>query len=148
MPEKDLAHEMACNCLMGRARLLARVLTGIYEEHLRPFGLKASQLNLLLVVAQAGPVRRSEIGRVIHLDASTLTRNLAVMLSNGWIEEVQDHADGRGLPLAVTKSGEALLAEVVPVWRKAQQRAQELLGADGTSVLMDVSNSLLGAAPS
>lgn len=148
MPENRLAHEMACNCLMGRARLLARVLTGIYEEQLRPFGLKASQLNLLIVVAQAGPLRRSEIGRAIHLDASTLTRNLAVMLSNGWIEEVQDHADGRGQPLRITKSGDALLAEVAPVWRKAQQKAQELLGADGTSVLMDVSNSLLGAAPS
>ena len=104
MPENRLAHEMACNCLMGRARLLARVLTGIYEEQLRPFGLKASQLNLLMVVAQAGPLRRSEIGRVIHLDASTLTRNLPVMLSNGWIEEVQDR--GRpGLALAVTKRG-------------------------------------------
>ena len=148
MPENRLANEMACNCLMGRARLLARVLTGLYEEQLRPFGLKASQLNLLLVVAQAGPVRRSEIGRVIHLDASTLTRNLAVMLTNGWIEEVRDGADGRGLPLAATKKGEALLAEVAPVWRKAQQRAAELLGAEGTSVLMDVSNGLLGAAPS
>jgi DNA-binding MarR family transcriptional regulator len=148
MLENRLAQEMACNCLMGRARLLARVLTGIYEEQLRPFGLKASQLNLLVVVAQAGPIRRTEIGRVIHLDASTLTRNLAVMLTNGWIEEVQDHADGRGLPLQLTKSGEALLAEIAPVWRKAQQRAQELLGANGTSVLMDVSNGLLGAAPS
>ncbi len=148
MPENRLAHEMACNCLMGRARLLARVLTGLYEEQLRPFGLKASQLNLLIVVAQAGPLRRSEIGRVIHLDTSTLTRNLAVMLGNGWIEEVQDHADGRGLPLQITKSGEALLAQVAPVWRKAQAKAQDLLGPDGTSALMDVSNSLLGAPPS
>jgi DNA-binding MarR family transcriptional regulator len=147
MNENRLADEMACNCLMGRARLLARVVTGIYEEQLRPFGLKASQLNLLVVVAQAGPVRRSDIGRVIHLDASTLTRNLAVMLTNGWIEEVQDHADGRGLPLQLTKSGQALLAEIAPVWRKAQQRAQEVLGANGTSVLMDVSNGLLGTAP-
>ena len=147
MTENRLADEMACNCLMGRARLLARVVTGIYEEQLRPFGLKASQLNLLVVVAQAGPVRRSDIGRVIHLDASTLTRNLAVMLTNGWIEEVQDHADGRGLPLQLTKSGQALLAEIAPVWRKAQQRAQEVLGANGTSVLMDVSNGLLGTAP-
>ena len=147
MNENRLADEMACNCLMGRARLLARVVTGIYEEQLRPFGLKASQLNLLVVVAQAGPVRRSDIGRVIHLDASTLTRNLAVMLTNGWIEEVQDHADGRGLPLQLTKSGQALLAEIAPVWRKAQQRAQEVLGANGSSVLMDVSNGLLGTAP-
>ena len=127
MTENHLADEMACNCLMGRARLVARVVTGIYEEQLRPFGLKASQLNLLVVVAQAGPIRRSDIGRVIHLDASTLTRNLAVMLANGWVEEVQDHADGRGLPLAAYEEAGGLLAEIAPVWRKAQQRAQEVL---------------------
>ncbi len=131
---------------MGRARLVARVITGIYEEQLRPFGLKASQLNLLVVVAQAGPIRRNEIGRLIHLDASTLTRNLQVILSNGWNEEVQDGADGRGLPLRLTKRGEALLAQVAPVWRKAQQKTEELLGANGASVLMAVSDSLLGAA--
>ncbi len=145
MLKKSLVDEMACNCLMGRTRLVARVITGIYEEHLRPFGLKASQLNLLVVVAQEGPVRRAEIGRFIHLDASTLTRNLQVMLANGWIEEAQDQADGRGLPLRVSTSGEALLAEVAPAWRKAQRSARELLGAAGTSVLVDVSSGLLGA---
>ena len=50
-------------------------------------------------------MRRSEIGRVIHLDASTLTRNLAVMLTNGWIEEVQDHADGAASPCGYEERG-------------------------------------------
>lgn len=146
MPQKGLADEMARNCLMGRARLMARIITGIYEQQLRPFGLKASQLNLLVVVAQEGPIRRNEIGRFIHLDVSTLTRNLQVMLTNGWIEEAQDYSDGRGLPLQITKSGESLLADVAPAWRKAQRRTRELLGAEGTSVLMDVSKALLGTA--
>jgi DNA-binding MarR family transcriptional regulator len=144
MRRSDLVDEMACNCLMGRARLLARVITGTYEEQLRPFGLKASQLNLLVVVAQEGPIRRNDIGRFIRLDASTLTRNLQVMLTNSWVEEVQDHSDGRGLPLQITKIGEGLLAEVAPAWRRAQQHTRDLLGADRTSVLMDMSNALLG----
>ncbi|MGD0639611.1 MAG: MarR family winged helix-turn-helix transcriptional regulator [Roseiarcus sp.] len=146
MLEKRLVDEIACNCLMGRARLVARVVTGIYEEELRPFGLKASQLNLLVVVAQVGPVRRSEVGRILRLDASTLTRNLQVMLTNGWIEEAQDQTDGRGLPLQIAQRGAALLADVAPAWRQAQRRARDLLGAEGSTVLTEVSNGLLGAA--
>lgn len=145
MADKHIIDDMACNCLMGRARLVARVITGVYDEVLLPFGLKASQLNLLVVVAQEGPVRRADIGRLLHLDRSTLTRNLQVMLNNDWITEVQDHSDARGLPIRLTTKGAALLAEVAPAWRKAQQRAEALLGDHGISVLKKVSGSLLGA---
>ena len=146
MASKDVVSEMACGCLMGRARLLTRVLTGMYDDELRPFGLKATQLNLLVVVAQLGPVRRTEIGRMIHLDPSTLTRNLQVMLSNGWIEELPDDVDGRGLPLQVTRRGRSLLEQVAPAWKKAQGKAEKLLGADGSALLRNLSSGLFGTA--
>lgn len=144
MASRNVIDEMAGGCLMGRARLLTRVLTGMYDDELRPFGLKATQLNLLVVVAQLGPVRRIEIGRMIHLDPSTLTRNLQVMLSNGWIEEVADDEDGRGLPLRVTKRGKALLEEVSPAWKRAQGKAEKLLGSDGAALLRRLSSGLFG----
>ncbi|KAF0228291.1 MAG: MarR family transcriptional [Beijerinckiaceae bacterium] len=147
MPKEDMISNMAGSCLMGRARLLTRVLTGIYDDELRPFGLKATQLNLLVVVAQLGPVRRIEIGRMIHLDPSTLTRNLQVMLNNGWIEEVADDEDGRGLPLQATRPGMTLLEKVSPAWECAQGKAGRLLGADGAALLRKLSSGLFGTAP-
>lgn len=144
MASKNVIGDMASDCLMGRARLLTRVLTGMYDDELRPFGLKATQLNLLVVVAQLGPVRRIEIGRMIHLDPSTLTRNLQVMLSNGWIEEVADDEDGRGLPLQATQRGKALLESVSPAWNRAQRKAEKLLGTDGATLLRKLSSELFG----
>ncbi|MDE2014474.1 MAG: winged helix-turn-helix transcriptional regulator [Alphaproteobacteria bacterium] len=144
MAIRDVADEIAEGCLMGRARVLTRVLTGIYDEALRPFGIQGSQLNLLVVVAKMGPVRRAEIGKLIHLERSTLTRNLQVMLSNGWIEEVMDDADGRGLPLQVTLKGRHLLESLGPAWKGAQRKARKLLGEDGTRLLIDVSGALIG----
>jgi DNA-binding MarR family transcriptional regulator len=143
MPQRDSIDEIACECLMGRARLLMRVLTGMYDDALRPFGLKASQLNLLVVVAQVGPLRRSEIGKLIHLDASTLTRNLQVMLTNGWIEEVEDGDDARGLPLRATTRGKTLLQSVHPAWRDAQARARKILGERGADALLKMSGDLI-----
>lgn len=143
--DKCIIDHIACDCLLGRARLLNRVLTGIYDEELRPFGLKATQLNLLVVVAKVGPTRRSDIGKLLRLDPSTLTRNLKIMLANGWIEEVADGEDGRGSPLQVTVQGRALLDQIGPAWRKAQDRARKLLGEEGAALLLKLAANTSGA---
>jgi DNA-binding MarR family transcriptional regulator len=127
---------------MMRARLVSRVITGIYDNVLRPFGIQASQLNLLVFVAKCGPIRRKELGSLLHLDSSTLTRNLRVMETNGWIEEVQAGSDGRGFPVRISRKGEAVVAKAAPAWKIAQRRASELLGSAGKSTLMNVSQEL------
>ena len=104
------------------------MLTGIYDDALRPFGIKASQLNLLVVVVQMGPIRRAEIGKLIHLDPSTLTRNLQVMLTNGWIEDMVDGEDGRGLPLQATAKGRICLKSLGPAWNGAQRTGPQASG--------------------
>lgn len=132
---KDHIDQIACECLLSRARKLDRVLTGIYDAELRPFGLKASQLNLLVLVAKAGPIRRIEIGKRLHLGPSTLTRNLKIMLTNGWIQESEDGKDGRGLPVQITLQGRDLLNQIGPSWRRAQTRTEKFLGDDGATLL-------------
>jgi DNA-binding MarR family transcriptional regulator len=135
--------QIGCECLLSRARLLNRVLTGIYDDELRAFGLKATQLNLLVVVARIGPVRRIDLGKRLHLDPSTLTRNLKIMLTNGWVEEIIDGEDGRGSPLQVTTKGRDLLHQIVPSWRKAQDRTQRLIGDNGATLLRKLAGNLI-----
>ncbi len=130
-----LIDQIACECLLMRVRKLDRMLTGIYDAALRPFGLKASQTNLLVLIAKAGPIRRIEIGKRLRLDPSTLTRNLKIMLTNGWIKEIDDGEDGRGLPVEITAQGHDLLTQIGPAWRKAQTRTEKFLGEDGATLL-------------
>jgi len=131
----DVIDQIASECLLVRVRKLNRVLTGIYDAELRPFGLKASQLSLLVLVTKAGPIRRIEIGKILHLDPSTLTRNLKIMLTNGWIQEIADGEDGRGFPVQITAQGRDLVNQIGPSWRKAQTRTEKFLGGDGTTLL-------------
>ena len=135
MKQNKALEPMGYECLLSCTRLLTRVLTGIYDNELRAFGLKATQLNLLAVVARIGPVRRIDIGKRLHLDPSTLTRNLKIMLTNGWIKEITDGEDGRGSPLQVTTKGRDLLHQIVPSWQKAQDRTQRLIGDNGATLL-------------
>jgi DNA-binding MarR family transcriptional regulator len=131
----EIIDQIAQECLLMRVRKLDRVLTSIYDAELRPFGLKASQTNLLVLVAKAGPLRRIEIGKRLCLDPSTLTRSLKIMLTNGWIQEIADGEDGRGLPVQITVQGRDLLNQIGPSWRKAQTRTEKFLGDDGATLM-------------
>jgi DNA-binding MarR family transcriptional regulator len=142
--DNGIIDQIGCDCLLSRARVLNRVLTGIYDDELRSFGLKATQLNLLVAVARVGPVRRIDIGKRLHLDPSTLTRNLKIMLTHGWIEEIIDGEDGRGSPLQVTTKGRDLLHQIVPSWRKAQDRTQKLIGDNGATLLRKLAANMIG----
>src|ERR1700751_4580337 len=132
---QTIADEVARECVMTRWRTANRVLAAVYDEELRPFGLKSSQLSLLVAVTKAGPVRRIELGRLMSLDPSTLTRNLAVMLKRGWIKEVPDDGDQRGAPLQTTATGRKLLQRIAPAWHRAQSRAKKILGSAGVDLI-------------
>jgi len=142
--DNGIIDQIKCECLFSRARILNRVLTGIYDHELRPFGLKATQLNLLVAVAKVGPIRRIDIGKRLHLDPSTLTRNLKIMLVNGWVEERANGEDGRGLPLQVTAQGRNLLNQIGPSWQKAQDRTQKLIGDAGATLLRKLTANMIG----
>ncbi|TLY27213.1 MAG: MarR family transcriptional regulator [Nitrospirae bacterium] len=144
--DKDIIDRIAHECLLMRVRKLDRVLTSIYDAELRPFGLKASQTNVVVLIAKAGPIRRIEIGRRLHLDPSTLTRNLKIMLINGWIQEIADGEDGRGLPVQITVQGRALLNQIGPSWRKAQTRTEKFLGAAGATLMRKLAENSIDPA--
>lgn len=141
---KGLIDQMVRECLLSRTRMLNRVVTGIYDDELRSFGLKATQLNLLALLVRVGPIRRIDIGKHLHLDPSTLTRNLRVMLTNGWIEEIADGEDGRGLPLQATVQGRDLVNQVGPAWRKAQDRVHKLIGDSGATLMRKLAANMSG----
>ena len=105
------------------------------ENEMRSFGLKPSQLGLLVAVARAAPARRIDLGKRLSIDPSTLTRNLAVMLKQGWIEETPDEQDQRSARLKITPKGRRLLESIAPAWTRAQTRAKQMLGSDGAALL-------------
>lgn len=139
----DLFDELSAECLMGRVRMLSRFVTRLFDDELRPFGLKANQFNLLVVIAKFGPIRRADIGRLIHADASTMTRNLRSLIVQKWIEEVDVEEDQRGSSLRMTASGRKLLEEAAPAWRRAQAATMALLGESGVSAVRGTAARLL-----
>jgi len=138
----DVVGEVTRHCLMTRTRRISRVITSIYDQALRPHGLNAPQFSLLVLVAKLGGASRAEIGRANFQERSTLTRNLALLLAQGWVEETVSEAGGRSRPIIISKAGRELLASASPAWRAAQVEAKQLLGAEGAAAIVGVADSI------
>jgi len=134
--------EFASTCLLMRARLASRVLTAVYDDELREFGLNSPQFSLLVVIHRIGPASRAEIGRYHHQDRSTLTRNLKILIAEGWVQESPDSAGGRARPMVLTEAGVDLLQKVRPAWQKAQEKAKAVLGDTNVAALDDIAKRL------
>ncbi len=145
-PKKKKAPEdvIAEQCLAVRLRMLNRVVTNLYEEELRSFGLTASQMNILVVAAKMEVARPSEVCQYLQLSASTLSRNLERMKARGWLAAIPDQ-DGRAQPFRVTREGRKLLAKTKPAWDRAQRRVKTLLGPEGTQAIYQMADRLLSA---
>jgi DNA-binding MarR family transcriptional regulator len=138
----DITNEITRNCLLTRTRRISRIITGIYDEEYRPFGVNAPQVSLLVMISRLGSASRAEIGRQNNQDRSTLTRNLQLMISNGWIEEVPHEEGGRKRAIVLTKAGKKLLSDVTPAWRAAQRRGKALLGESGAAAIKSIADGL------
>ncbi len=135
-------------CLCASLRRTTRAVTQLYEQALRPLGLRgASQFTILQVLERAGEITQGDLGELLAMDSTTLSRTLHVMLRNGWIAERQGE-DRRQRCLRLAKSGRALLARATPAWEETQSRLARSLGDKAWHALFTITNELTSLAAS
>jgi DNA-binding MarR family transcriptional regulator len=66
---------------------------------------------LLHTVAAEGPLRASALAASVQADLSTVSRQVAVLVSRGLLERQADQHDGRASLLALTEAGRAAVAQ-------------------------------------
>lgn len=137
----SLASDQMGDGVLVRVRLLSKAVTAIYDDKLRSFGISSAQFSLLRAI-YGKPTTRTQIARLRRLNKSTLTRDLKAVFSAGWIHEVPEGANGRTRPIALTSAGEELLSNAQQAWLAAQIQAEALLGQDGWSTLMSITDRI------
>ena len=135
----DAIPQLPCTC--ATLRRAARALTQFYEEALRPAGLRSSQLTLLQVLARAGEVTQGEIGHILAMDSTTLTRTLAIMSRRGWIAKHRGK-DRREWRFRLAPAGKARLEAALPRWEQVQERLRQRLGRERWNALLKLADEL------
>ena len=139
-PDPDVVR-VADDCLAIRVRLINRVISAIYDEALRPHGIKISQANLLVAIAHRGTVRPADLCRLIRIEKSTLSRDVEVLKRQGWVES-DPPAGGRNQALRLTEQGRDLIRTLLPGWEQAQERARQCLGDAGAAEIHAIAHRL------
>jgi DNA-binding MarR family transcriptional regulator len=121
-------------CTNFRLRQLVRAVARHYDAELALAGLKGTQYSLLSHVASLGPVQPAELAHRMGLDASTLSRNLRVLIDQGWVVQGPG-GDARSRSVQVTPAGRAKHAEGRRHWKKAQLALNARLGEPQVAAL-------------
>jgi len=126
-------------------RRTSRALTQLYEQALRPVGIRATQFTILQVLSLAGEVSQGQLGEMLAMDSTTLTRTLAIMCRHGWIAECRKE-DRRERWLSLAKTGETQLNRALPAWEKVQSHLRNELGEQVWKSLMQLTNQVTNLA--
>ena len=90
-------------------------------------GLTLSQWRILALVGAAGQTRLSELAKIAALDKGLLSRNLKVLVADGFVQSEQDEIDHRVQHLGLTKKGQALFEATLPKMRERQRHLRATL---------------------
>jgi DNA-binding MarR family transcriptional regulator len=113
----------------------------LYDDALRPVGLRATQFTILQVLSRAGEVSQCELGQILAMDSTTLTRTLRIMSRERWIAERRGK-DRRERRLRLSKTGRDQFNRALPPWEKAQAQLGRQLGDERWCHLLKLSNEV------
>ncbi|TFH24411.1 MAG: MarR family transcriptional regulator [Myxococcales bacterium] len=137
---------IADQCIAVRLRMLNRVITGVYDEAIRPLGVTAGQVNILVTVETLGKPRQADVGRGLYMEKSTLSRNVERLRRKGWLE-VTEQGEDHARHLAVTARGRTVIDRAMPLWEKAQTQARRIIGTAGEDALRAAADGLWKGEP-
>jgi DNA-binding MarR family transcriptional regulator len=106
--------------------------------------MNPTQFTLLQFLSRFGEVAQGELGELLAIDTTTLTRTLEPLRKSGWVR-VRAGDDRRERRWSLTAAGDRQRAEAAPHWEAAQARLRARLGTSRfqslLSELADVAES-------
>ena len=147
-PKKSNAPPLRTACTCGSLRKASRRISQFYDTALAPAGIKSTQFSILSEVERGsivGPVTMSELASTMVMDRSTLGHNLRPLERDDLVVLRQARHDGRKRYVELTVKGRSLLPRAWRLWRRAENRFEEIFGRDPAAelraVLLNIANN-------
>jgi len=128
--------EIGRSCACFNLRRAARAITRLYDDFLRPSGLRTTQYSVLMAAKAKGPVALTKLAELTVTERTTLARNLTILEKRGFIR-IEPGSDLRERQVTITEEGQDALVTAIPLWQAAQEHIENGLGADRMDSLMD-----------
>ena len=142
---RKLAHANA-SCACFNLRRATRAVTQLYDDALRPSGLRVTQFSLLVILQSNGSLSISELATHSGTDRTTLTRNAALLQAEGLVK-IDSGADARVRLVSLTSAGLRAVEDAYPRWAAVQEILMKQVGSDVVTRLLRDLTSLSYRVP-
>lgn len=142
-PEDIQTAVLRCTCF--NLRKAARAVTQMYDEFLRPAGLRSTQFSLLMLIRGLGPIRITDLAEQAVMDRTTLKRNVELLEREGLVR-VEAGEDARVREVRLTRAAEDRLARALPLWQRAHAHVTGELGQGRADRLLSDLSAAVGIA--
>ena len=119
--------EMTRTCADFNLRRATRLVSQAFDHALKPTGLKITQFSLLVAAFLNENLILHKLARVMGMDRTTLSRNLAILEQKGLVVLGRGD-DRREVRVQLTPAGLAAMEKAAPLWHQTQQRITASLG--------------------
>jgi MarR family transcriptional regulator for hemolysin len=99
--------------------LASRAFTRVAEARLRPLGLGAAHMPVLLALTEHGSLTQKELARITQVKQPTAAALLHRMEAAGLVVRTPDSRDGRATLVSLTERGTSLLPVALDQRRQA-----------------------------
>src|SRR5438445_6408619 len=87
-PKNGPDRERLSPCVCSTLRMVSRAVTQLYDDVLRPSGLRVTQFSILAAIARLGEANLRQLEHMLAINQTTLTRSLNLLERDGVIERV------------------------------------------------------------
>ncbi len=134
--DEDRCAYILADCACLNLRKASRAITQMYDEALKPTGLRSTQLPVLVTLVSAGQTTVNYLAEDLVMDRTSLSRLLRPLVAGGLIEMAPGR-DRRTRELSITAAGSQRVAAAFPMWDRVQNIVLDRLGQRRLQDLID-----------
>ena len=125
-------------CYCTNLRRSANTISIYYDHALKDTGLTAAQYHLLVNLMRLESANITNWAQYVGLERSTMVRNVKTLERQNLIELTK----GSGKTFTLSAYGGKVLEQAIPLWEKAQDEIEEILGKEDVEAILRISEKL------
>lgn len=132
--------KLLSECALFDIQRASRVVTSLYNAHLRSAGISIAQWSLLRNIAAMAPVSVGRLAEALAMERTSVTRLVEPLVDLGWVRSSSGE-DRRIRNLELTPNGMAKVRAGGKYWRAAQRELLATLGEGRWRTMRDALRS-------
>lgn len=144
--ERSDVEEVRDTCLCFATQRAARVLARRFDQLFAPLGITNGQYSMMVAMTGMGAPKLGQLAGFLGMDHTTVTAAVKALEKRGLVVLKPDPEDGRARRATLTRSGQAIVSQALPIWRAEHAKLDDELGVETArslrAVLGDVATGI------